>query len=119
MQQLVNVIRATGARQPISFNASDVEIRNDVSCWNGVPASVASTVPLVNGEVGEQLRLESCRWSFMRAYLAWAEGHDVSFAAWKYGVDLGTCVNMALIRDPAGYPTPIYGQRYRAWLAAH
>ncbi len=156
MQQLVDVIRATGARQPISvsgiragadlsgwlahepydpahqldaewheyggspcFNASDVQIRNDASCWNGVPATVAAKVPLVNGEVGEQLGLDSCRWSFMPRYLAWAQAHDVSFAAWKYGPYLGTCVNMALIRDPAGDPTPIYGQGYRAWLAAH
>jgi hypothetical protein len=55
----------------------------------------------------------------MPTYLAWAQAHDVSYAAWKYGVDLGTCANMALIRDAAGDPTPTYGQRFRAWLAAH
>lgn len=156
MQQLVNLIRATGARQPISvsgiragadlsewlqheprdpahqldaewheyggspcFTAQDIMIANDESCWNGVPARVAATVPVVNGEVGEHIGDDTCRWSFMPRYLAWAEAHDVSYAAWKFGVDLGTCVNMALIRDGAGDPTPIYGQRYRAWLAAH
>ena len=156
MQQLVNVIRATGARQPISvsgvragadlsgwlryepkdpvhqldaewheyggspcFNSQDVMITNDEACWDGVPATVARKVPLVNGEVGEHIGDSTCGWSFMPTYLAWAEAYDVSLAAWKFGVDLGNCTNMALISDRAGDPTPIYGQRYRAWLAAH
>lgn len=147
MQQLVNVIRATGARQPISV--SGIDHAQDLSgwlanepydpahqldaewheygggycstpaCWETWPAQIAARVPLVNGEVGEQLGLTSCRWSFMPRYLAWADMHDVSYAAWKFGVDFGNCTNMALISDVAGDPTPIYGQRYRAWLAAH
>jgi hypothetical protein len=156
MQQLVNVIRATGAEQPISvsgthaggdialwlqykphdpahqlaaewheygnsacFSSQDLDTRNNATCWNDAPAAVAAQVPLINGEVGEHRGGNACAWSFMPTYLTWADEHHVSYAAWKYGVDKGNCTNMALIKNEAGDPTPIYGQGYRAWLAAH
>ena len=154
MQQLVDVIRATGAHQPISvpgthdaadiskwlqyephdsahqlaaewheygnspcFSSQDIDISNNVSCWNDAPAAVAAKVPLVNGEVGERRNSNACAWSFMPIYLTWADAHHVSYAAWKYDVDHGNCTNMALIKDDAGDPTPIYGVGYQAWLA--
>jgi hypothetical protein len=155
MQELVNVIRSTGAQQPIAisgthdggdmskwlqyepqdpanqlaaewheyggsacFSSRDLDIPNDATCWNDAPAAVAAQVPLLNGEVGEHIGSNTCAWSFMPTYLTWADDHNVSYAAWKYDVDNGNCTNMALIKDEAGDPTPIYGQGYQSWLAA-
>jgi hypothetical protein len=101
------------------FDSQDVEIPNDQTCWNGVPATIASQVPLLNGEVGERIGGNACEWYFMPVYLAWADQHNVAYAGWKYAVDHGTCQNMALITDASGDPTPVYGQNYKTWLATH
>jgi hypothetical protein len=159
MQELVNVIRATGAQQPISidgihgaedlsywlqyepydplnqlvaewhqyggevcFSPTDQHLTNDETCWNQAPATVAAQVPLLNGEVGEQIHLTACAWSFMPTYLTWAEAHNVNYAAFKFAVDDTAgfpCTDYALLLDHAGDPSPVYGQGYYTWLAQH
>jgi Cellulase (glycosyl hydrolase family 5) len=137
MQSLVNAVRSTGATQPLmlggldwsddlsqwlAFKPSDPQnqlvasyhsyLMNPqcaLACWNSVLAPVAQRVPIVTGELGQ----EDCGTAFINQYMAWADGHGVSYTAWVW--DTWGCGGYALITDYAGTPTA-YGAGYRAHL---
>lgn len=104
----------------LCWGTGDVAESNTTACWDDAVAQVARKVPLLNGELGEHLRLSTCAWTFMPTYLNWAEAHHVNYEVWKWGTGKpGTCYNMALIESFDGNPTPVYGQGYRDWLLTH
>jgi hypothetical protein len=140
MQRLVDVVRATGARQPIlvgglgwsgdlsqwlayapkdprkqlvaSFHTYDFSGCNTAACWDATVAPVAAKLPVVTGEHGEA----DCGHGYTDAYEAWADAHRVSYLGWAWNT--WDCRSgPALISDYAGTPTP-YGAGLRAHLAA-
>ena len=138
MQTLVNTVRAIGATQPILLGG--IDWANDLSqwlayepydskgslvasyhsysfnrcitadCWNSEVLPVASAVPVVTGEMGE----EDCQHAYVDRFTAWADGNDVSYLAWSWNT--GPC-RWALIADYQGTPTP-YGKGLFNHLAA-
>ncbi len=143
MQQLVNVVRAAGATQPLMIAgpqyAGDVdrwlryEPRDPLhqliasvhiyepnfapcdtrSCWNAQLAPVAARVPVVEGEIGSR----NCTASSMTPLLNWSDAHGISYLAWAWNV--ANCIGEpSLITSYSGTPTRTYGRGYRDHLAA-
>lgn len=139
MAQLVTVIRATGATQPIMLGGlgwagvldewlrwrpadprhalvASVHKYNfadcpDRACWDAQIAPVAAKVPVVTGELGEN----DCAHGFVDEYMAWADAHGVSYLGWAWNV--WNCkTGPALITDYSGTPTP-YGAGLHDHLA--
>ncbi len=114
MQQIVDAIRSTGARQPIMLGG--LEYANDLSgwlaheptdpagallasfhnytgqecddeaCWEATIAPLAAAVPVVTGEFGET----DCPPSgsdpsnFDNTYMRWADAHGVGYLGWGW-----------------------------------
>jgi endoglucanase len=143
MQQIVDTIRSAGATQPIAVPG--IDFANDLSawvayrphdprdelvaefhlygnnrcatpaCWDREEVPVLRRVPLLTGELGESYDDSRCGASFLSEYLAWADAHGVGYQAWTWNT-WGTC--SSLIRGFDGTPAGVYGQTYRAHLAA-
>jgi hypothetical protein len=140
MQQLVDAVRQTGARQPLLLGG--VDYSSDLShwleyeptdplhqlvasahiysfnpctsavCWNNDLASLARTVPVVTGEFGST----GCSPAFTKRYMKWADKHLVSYIAWAWLP--GSCaVDGPLIHSYSGTATT-YGSVVQAHLAA-
>jgi len=143
MQQLVNVVRATGATQPLMVagpqNAGDLDHWlqyepydplhqliasvhiyepdwapcDTRACWQSQIARVAAKVPVVEGEIGSK----NCTASSIGPLLNWSDANGVSYLAWAWNV--GSCrQEPSLISSYSGAPTLSYGQGYRDHLAA-
>jgi hypothetical protein len=143
MQQLVNVVRATGATQPLMIAgpqyAGDIgqwlqyeprDPRHQLiaslhiyepnwapcdtrTCWDSQLATVAAKVPVVEGEIGSK----NCTASSVGPLLNWSDAHGVSYLAWAWNV--GSCSGEpSLITNYGGTPTQTYGQGYKHHLAA-
>ncbi|MET8771124.1 cellulose binding domain-containing protein [Streptomyces sp. NPDC004658] len=108
MQDLVDSVRATGARNVIL--AGGLAYANDLSqwtaykptdpagnlaaayhvynfnscasesCWNSTLAPVAAHVPLVAGEIGES----TCAHGFTDRVVKWFDDHDLSYLGWTW-----------------------------------
>ncbi|HEY7376717.1 MAG TPA: cellulase family glycosylhydrolase, partial [Polyangia bacterium] len=50
------------------------------SCWNGAPATLAATVPIVATEFGEN----DCQATFVNTFIDWMNGKGLSFLAWTW-----------------------------------
>jgi hypothetical protein len=73
------------------------------SCWDGTMAPLATTTPIVIGELGDT----DCTSNFAPPLMTWADQHGVSYTPWAWNV--GSCGGEpSLIRDYTGTPTP-YG----------
>jgi endoglucanase len=137
MQALVDAVRATGARQPII--ATGLDWGNDLSgwlrfrphdpanqlvsglhvyngvgcvteaCWTSVVATVASTVPVVTGELGDK----TCSGVLINAYMDWADSAGVSYLSWSWNPS--GCTGPGLISAWTGQPTA-YGNVVRLHL---
>lgn len=143
MQQLVDVVRATGATQPLMIAGpqyagvldrwlqyephdplhqliASIHIYEpnwapcDTSaCWNSQIATVAARVPVVEGEIGSK----NCSGSSISSLLNWSDAHGVSYLAWAWNV--GNCrIEPSLITNYNGSATHTYGQYYQDHLAA-
>jgi hypothetical protein len=143
MQQLVNVVRAAGATQPLMIAgpqyAGDLDrwLRYEPhdplhqlvasihiyvpnwtpcdtrACWNAQVAPVAAKVPVVEGEIGSR----NCTASSISPLLNWSDAHGVSYLAWAWNV--GSCGGEpSLITNYSGTPTQTYGLGYEHHLAA-
>jgi hypothetical protein len=144
MQQLVNAVRSTGARNPlmlgglgdssdesqwaayepddpdhqliVSFHTYSFSGCNTEACWNSTIAPLAQTTPVVTGEFGES----GCTDGYALSYMAWADAHGVSYLGWAWdATDSGwTCSGgPSLIVNYAGTPTA-YGVGLQSHLAA-
>jgi len=140
MQQLVDAVRATGARQlvmagglahandlsgwlahrpsdPAGQLAASLHVYNfnacsAASCWTAQVAPVARQVPVITGELGE----DDCAGGFIDGYMGWADLTGVSYAGWTW--DTWDCRSgPALISDYSGTPTA-FGAAYRDHLAS-
>jgi hypothetical protein len=143
MQQLINVVRATGATQPLLIAgpqyAGDLDRwlqyePNDPlhqliasihiyipelapcdtrACWDSQIAPVAAKVPVVASEIGTR----DCAGSSIRPLLDWSDAHSVSYLAWAWNAkDCST--EPAVITNYNGTPTQTYGQCYHDHLLA-
>jgi endoglucanase len=142
MQQLVDVVRAAGATQPLLVAgpqyAGDVdswlryEPRDPLhrliasvhiyepnyspcdtqACWDSQLAPLAAKVPVVEGEIGST----NCTGSSIDPLLNWSDAHGIGYLAWAWNV--GSCSGEpSLITNWAGSPTQTYGQAYHDHLA--
>ena len=138
MQRLVDVVRATGATQPImlggldwandlrewlryqprdpanaliaSFHVYDENRCNQPACWSSVLEPIRQKVPVVAGEVGEH----DCGHAFLDSFIGFADAHGISYLAWVW--DTWGCGGngIALISSYDGTPT-----KYGAGLRDH
>jgi hypothetical protein len=140
MQQLVDAVRQTGARQPILLGGVDYsnnlsewlnyeptdplhqliasvhiyssENCNNVTCWNRELSPVSRKVPVVTGEFGAI----DCATTFTQRYMKWADKHAISYLAWSWFV--GTCSDgLAMVSSYSGAATA-YGSPFQSHLAA-
>ena len=139
MQHLVDVVRATGAKQPImlggldwandlgdwlrykphdpaealiaSFHVYDDNRCNQPSCWSSVLEPIRQKVPVVAGEVGER----DCGHAFLDGFMGFADARGISYLAWVW--DTWGCGGngIALISSYDGTPTK-YGEGLRDHL---
>lgn len=143
MQQLVNVVRSTGATQPLMIAgpqyAGDLdrwlqyEPRDPLhqliasvhiyepdwapcdtrACWNSQIRPVAAKVPVIEGEIGSK----DCSGSSIGPLLNWSDANGVGYLAWAWNV--GSCgAGPSLITGYSGAPTSTYGTCYRDHLVA-
>ena len=143
MQTLLNAVRSAGATQPVmaeglawggdlsgwsanepsdpdhalvaSAHLYNFSGCNSATCWNSTIAPVASSVPVVTGEIGET----DCTSSFIGTYMPWADSHGISYLAWAWDAGGGwTCSNgPALLNSYDGTPNA-YGAGFQSHLAA-
>ncbi len=138
-QQLVDAVRASGARQPIildglnwggdlsqwsayapddpldalvaGWHAYNFSGCRTTGCWDATVAPVAEHHPVLLTEVGE----DDCATGFLEQVLPWADRHEVGYLAWSWNT--ASCGSgPALISDYAGTPTA-FGAGYRHHLA--
>jgi hypothetical protein len=143
MQQLVDAVRSSGARNPlllgglgyagdesqwaqyepqdpdhqlvVSFHTYNSTACNNVACWNRELAPLAATTPVVTSEFGEN----DCNDSYALSYMNWADAHGVSYLGWAWdATDTGwSCSGgPALIVNYGGTPTA-YGVGLQSHLA--
>ncbi|MFD8302894.1 cellulose binding domain-containing protein [Streptomyces sp. NPDC059690] len=140
MQDLVDAVRATGARNVLL--AGGLAYSNDLSrwltykpvdpagnlvaayhgynfntcasesCWNSTLAPVAAQVPLVAGEIGEN----TCSHGFIDRAMKWFDDHNLSYLGWTWNTwDCSS--GPSLISNYDGTPTS-YGIGLRDHLRA-
>ncbi|HLI71981.1 MAG TPA: cellulose binding domain-containing protein [Ktedonobacteraceae bacterium] len=140
MQTLVNTVRATGATNPIMLGglayANDMSqwlqyeptdpdhnliasthiynfnACNTVSCWASGIGTIASQVPVIAGEIGEN----DCADGFITTLMNWLDQQKIGYLAWAW--DTYGCSSFpALISNYNGTPTA-YGAGFKSHLAA-
>ena len=67
------------------------------ACWNGAPAAVAQSVPLVATEIGE----DDCKDALITPLMSWLDSHGSSYLAWSWNA--GTRCLPATFSPDAGY----------------
>ena len=134
MQRLIDVVRASGATQPIIVDG--LQWANDLSgwiaaqlrdplrqlvagfhvyswnscstptCWNATVATVATSVPVIATEVGEK----DCNANFVSRFLNWSHTHEISSLVWTWNDNEG-CLSLlaAPSSDPTAYGKAIKG----------
>ena len=128
MQSLVNAVRSTGATQPIILSGegwagdlygwmqykpddtarqlvASVHIYNfsvckTVTCWNNMIKPVATVVPVVSGELGQN----GCTHEFIDTYMNWLDSIGAGYLGWGW-VRSSCSMEPALIMDYSGTPT--------------
>lgn len=140
MQELVNIVRATGAPNIILLGGltwsndlsqwlqyKPIDPRANVaaawhsynfngcsnqSCWDSQIAPIAKQVPVVAGEIGEN----DCAATYVSSLMTWLDNHGASYLAWSW--NLSSCGGgPSLITSWNGTPTA-YGAGVKQHLAA-
>ncbi len=128
MRELVEVVRSTGAEQPILLSgidwardlrgwlehrppdpahalvASNHTYEQPIPCYRVCRAAIkttARTVPVVTGEIGE----EDCNHDYIDNYMRWADRNGISYLGWAWYPKSGC--DPSLIENFAGKPTPL------------
>ncbi|MEU9419058.1 cellulose binding domain-containing protein [Streptomyces sp. NPDC048272] len=128
MQDLVDAVRATGARNlilaagiayandlgrwwahrphdPIDNLAAAWHVYNfnacaDEACWDSMLGPLAAELPIVAGEIGEN----TCSHAFIDRVMRWFDGHGLSYLGWTWNTwDCSS--GPALISSYEGAPT--------------
>jgi aryl-phospho-beta-D-glucosidase BglC (GH1 family) len=139
MQDLVDAVRSTGAKQPLmlggvtwandltewwdhrpndpanqlvaSFHTYNWNSCSYPGCWIGQVAPLAQHVPVVTGEFGQHF----CDTWYVNWYMNWADKNGVSYVGWAWKPT--SCSGYpSLIVDYGGYPTG-YGKGLKNHLA--
>lgn len=141
MQELVTVVRETGATNIImlgglryanalsrwlaskpvdplnnlaaSWHVYSFTPCNTRACWDSELGPVASQVPLIAGEVGQ----DDCRNGFTTMVMDWLEGRGQHYLGWVWNVWRDGCYSISLISNYNGAPAGAYGQGFRDYLA--
>jgi hypothetical protein len=93
-----------------SFHTYNFTGCNDTACWNSTIKPVASRVPVVTGELGEN----DCGESYVDSYFAWADPLGISYLGWAWNVQ--DCNKFpSLITSYSGTPTA-FGQGFLTHL---
>ncbi|MET7454280.1 cellulase family glycosylhydrolase [Streptomyces sp. NPDC005574] len=140
MQDLVDAVRSTGAKNTImagglaysndlsqwltyrptdpagnlaaAYHVYNFNTCSNESCWNSTLAPVAAQVPLVAGEIGEN----TCSHGFVDQVMKWFDDRGLSYLGWTWNTwDCSS--GPSLISDYGGTPTP-YGIGLRDHLRA-
>jgi hypothetical protein len=141
MQSLVDAVRATGAanvillgglsyandlsgwlahipHDPLRQLAASYHVYNfawpcnSSACWTTTLTSVATRVPILTGELGEN----DCEHGFIDAFMGWADQQGVSYLGWAWNT--WDCRSgPSLISDYGGTPTGL-GAGLKTHLAA-
>jgi hypothetical protein len=83
----------------------------DSTCWSSQIQSVAASVPVITGELGEN----DCAQGYIDGYMSWADSAGVSYLGWAWNTD--SCGGFpSLISDYSGTPTA-FGAGLQAHLA--
>jgi hypothetical protein len=134
MQELVKVVRATGAKNVITlggigwstlfdqyghYQPSDPagQLAADYhsyyfsncttpSCWDQQLSQIGNS-PLLTGEMGFD--------GYVETYMAWADSHGIGYLAWTWDT-WGCSGGQALISDYSGTPCSPYGTGYQQHL---
>ena len=135
MQQLLDVVRAAGARQPVIVSGLEkasvdgtewlahrprdpahqlvagahIYGQASVAGFESNLGIVARSFPVVIGEAGEK----NCADNDLDALLPWADRHGISYLAWDWFT--GACSDPSLITSYTGTPSD-YGIGYREHL---
>jgi endoglucanase len=140
MQQMVDAIRATGAKQPIMVTgrgfANDMAgwLNNRPSdgqliasshnynfhpchtedCWNATIAPIANQVPVVSGEFAET----DCKTAYDKSFMRWADERGVGYLMWAWWIlpDKG-CSQLVALRNVRGDPRKPNGTALKQHLA--
>lgn len=141
MQELVDTVRATGARNLLllggvrfanaiarwpEFAPSDpagniapswhiypYNLCHTPACYDADVGPLLSQLPVVAGEIGSTGTYPACDRDFPDTTMLWLDAHGVGYLAWAWDA-WGQCD--ALILDYAGTPTEPYGRTYRDHL---
>jgi hypothetical protein len=94
------------------------------TCWDGVPATLAATVPIVVTEFGQN----DCGGAFIGPLASWLDAHGIGYLAWSWNA-YGACrpdvmgqrgQPWSLITNyDTGTPNSAYAQAYFDHLQAH
>ena len=141
MQSLVNAVRQAGADQPImlggleyandltgwlshrpsdpagnlaaSWHSYPFNACNTQSCWDSQVAPVAQQVPVVTGEVGDNVCSAA---TYVPTLLPYLDSHGISYLGWTWDT-WNQCSNV-LITAYSGTPAANFGQYFHDHLAA-
>jgi hypothetical protein len=126
MQQLVDAVRGTGARNVImlgglsfsndmslwsqfapadpannlaaSWHSYNFNACNNSGCWQTNVGSLAAKVPVITGEIGEN----DCQHSYIDGLMAFMDTNKISYLAWAWNTDFGC---LALVTAYDGTPS--------------
>jgi hypothetical protein len=70
----------------------------DAACWNGAPASLASKVPVVATEIGEN----DCQAAFITPLMQWLDQYGGHYLAWSWNV-AGPCAATAEMKGGSAF----------------
>jgi endoglucanase len=140
MQQLIDAVRATGARQPLMLGGIDLaenlsgwlshephdpdhdliasfhvyarDSCDSAKCWNTTVAPLAKHVPVIAGEVGSN----TCSTSFLQSFMKWSDKHGISYLAWAW-ITGGCTTGGPLLADYSGTPSS-YGSFFKSHVDA-
>ncbi|MEV8435881.1 cellulase family glycosylhydrolase [Actinosynnema sp. NPDC051121] len=141
MQDLLDAVRATGARnvvmsagltwtndlsqwlayQPVdptgnlmaSWHSYNFNACVTASCWDSQIGAVAARVPVHAGEIGQ----DTCAHDYIDQVMTWLDQHRLGYTAWTWN-PWGCTGGNVLIEDYRGTPTRGYGEGFRAHLLA-
>ena len=141
MQQLVDAVRATGARQPLLLGGVDFATNlsgwlahepNDPDhdlvasvhvysqtpchtpkCWTTTIGTLAKKIPVITGEFGSK----TCDSAEVQQYMKWSDKRNISYLAWAWTTGSCSTTSGPLLANYAGAPSS-FGSIYKSHLTA-